>query len=188
MRICKGRKRFVLVFPTIGIAIKLPIIIWASNNLKRLVKLAFGRKVSFVEKLDCSFYLLFRGITDNWNEFQFYLRTRHPFVIPTYFSFFGLLNIQRAGEKLNKVTQENLIPQLFRLAVKYSGWVGSVLTGDGHHWETPANFCFWQGKLRILDYGSQHTQELIIAYGRRIQEDFDSSYRYNREEWLSHFR
>ena len=46
-------------------------------------------------------YLLFGGIMANWNEYLFYKETNNLFVMPTYFSFFGLINIQKRGQDIN---------------------------------------------------------------------------------------
>lgn len=43
---------------------------------------------------------LFAGIMTNWNEYRFYRRTKNPFLMPSYFSLFGLFNIQRKAEKI----------------------------------------------------------------------------------------
>ena len=183
MQVCIGENRIVLLFPVLKVAVKLPRIriVWASSIFKRLIQRACGKEVPLPMNVrGCLFNILLRGITDNWGEFWFFLRTRHPFALPTYFSLLGLLNVQRVGEKLDKTTRENLWGQLHDLTSEFPIRIGSCLYRDSHHWQNVGNFCFWRGRLQILDYGSRRTQELIIAYGNKILKGFDLNWRYHR--------
>ena len=44
---------------------------------------------------------LLSGIMANLQEWKFYRENKNPFCIPTLFSFFGLFNIQKKGEKID---------------------------------------------------------------------------------------
>jgi hypothetical protein len=64
-------------------------------------------KTLFLELVPCKQYeilslpyLLFGGIMANWNEYVFYKQTKNVFVMPTYFSLFGLVNIQKRGYEI----------------------------------------------------------------------------------------
>ncbi len=177
----RGRSRVVVIFPFFRIAIKLPII-------HLLVAM---RAVYYCIKSDkCWQYLqqdwgwsveqhigfkghLFLGIVANWNEFVFYQKTRDPFLQPTYFSFFGLFNIQRVDESY-LLNDEDLYHQLFKLT-------DGEVQNDSHHFENPHNFCFCDGSLRMLDYGSSKTRRIIAQYGTKIVDLFNPKYSWEEE-------
>ncbi len=146
MHFKKGYTRFVLVIPTLRIAFKFP-------NLRRP----------------------FHGITNNWLEFYFYLKTKHLFLQPTFFSFFGICNIQLYGEPCC-MEQGNFWEQLYGMTSCFPKDLGSALSRDGHHWEFQSNFCKAGEKLRIVDYGSKATQKLILEFGEKIYQNFSISF------------
>lgn len=181
MKFKKGHYRFVFVFPSLGIAIKFPIIrLWClvKNIVYLTVRMrweSLWREMS--SSIDFDFGLkglLFRGIVDNWREFLFFRKTRNIFLQPTYFSFFGLLNIQKTSEPcmLNYV---DLWCQLYELT-------GGKVFDDSHHFENPDNFCFANGKLMILDYGSKGTHGVINEFGAKIFESFDPAFSWEEKK------
>lgn len=112
--------------------------------------------------------LLFLGIADNLSEFFFYLRTRNTFLAPTFFSFFGLVNVQMAGRAVGTDGE------FFRV---WRVWIEEVLGSevlytDHHHLIVEKNFCVWRGQLRIVDYGAPVTQAVVTLYGEKIQKGF----------------
>ncbi len=175
MKIEKGWNRFVIVAPKFGIAIKLPII-HLFLSIKILVKLSliFEFRSIFLEMAlpisDRWSYKnrLFGGIVTNWREFIFYRRTKNPFLQPTYFSFLGLINIQKMGTPCD-ISYVDLWCQLLNLT-------DSGVMADNHHFENSDNFCFDSGKLKIHDYGSIVTQKVITEYGTKIYESFDPGF------------
>ena len=44
---------------------------------------------------------------------------------------------------------------------------------DNHHFANWRNFCFENGKIKIIDYGSTRTQKVIEPWGEKIMEDFN---------------
>ena len=178
MKIAKGKWRIVFVFPWFGIVIKIPVIRFYEGikpflkpkEWKRLK----GRTVLLKLMIKYRRPFLFGGLVNNWNEFWFYLKTRNPFLQPTYFSFFGLFNIQRYGEPCNLP-----IIDLWKCLYKITN--GEVFE-DSHTFGDPNNFCFYNGKLRIVDYGSRRTHPVIRRYGKRIIELFNSVFLERRKE------
>lgn len=158
MLIKKGKNRWVVIFPAVGLAMKFPII-----HLARALQQFFRQGFHNPYPGDISKSLtehLFQGMGDNWREFWFYLRHRHPFCQPTYFSLFGLCNIQRAGlpcgrsmqalwHEINEVTDG----QAFK---------------DAHHFCNPLNFCHINKQFKMLDYGHPKTQQIISQYGHQL--------------------
>ncbi len=105
MHIKKGFNRFVFVFPSLGFVVKFPRIYlwWFLRNFGKCFFKGqwrwIGRQFSFpIEAYGSWKRGIFKGIIDNWREFQFYQRTKHIVIEPTYFSLFGFINVQRYGE------------------------------------------------------------------------------------------
>ena len=167
MQIKKGNDRFVVLIPCLGIAVKFPYI-RICNTLEILFQNA-EPKLWGVLKTYCELpmfasgvrgfkRMLFNGLVANWCEFWFYQTTRHPFLQPTYFSFFGLFNIQRLGVA-SKIKKDDLWRKLMALTN------GNIID-DFHHFDNPENFCSKDGRLRILDYGDPICRKIILAYGQ----------------------
>lgn len=70
---------------------------------------------------------LFKGFFDNWLEFYYYQKIKSPFLQPTYFSLFGLMNIQKTGTKPN-ISPDNFLYQLLEITN------GEIIV-DGHVFE-----------------------------------------------------
>ena len=162
MMIERGKGRTVLVFR--GFVVKLAMIhpLLAVKTVFR-----YASKGYLLECLKWDTYaigsprrLLLRGITENWREFILYCQCRSPFLMPTYLSLFGLLNIQKAGCIL---TDDDVDPwsQLFEITN------GGILD-DRHTFEATGNFCIENGKLRIVDYGSIRAHRVLRQYGNKI--------------------
>lgn len=175
MKFRHGRYRFVFAFPLLGIAIKFPVIRLFSvawNIIKHLAHL----RVKYVWheamiEVDCYYGYrnwLFGGIVANWREFVFFRKTKHSFLQPTYFSLFGLFNIQKVAEPC-QLQAVDLWCQLYELT-------NGKVFADSHHFENPDNFCLAGGVLRILDYGSKRTHGVITEFGDKILNSFDPKF------------
>ena len=92
--------------------------------------------------------------------------------MPTYFSFFGLFNIQKRG-KLLDVNRKDLFQQLYDLT-------NGEVFDDSHAFANPANFCLQNGKLVMIDY-SKKSRNVLIKYGEKIQQEFNLSYSWEEE-------
>jgi len=161
-----------IVFIVWGLAIKFP-----KPHLVKLVKISFKR---IKERIFWS--LLFRfhhpldyesipncllgGIVLNFSEYLFYIKTRMQVLQPTYFSLFGLINIQKAGKPLG-VNKE-----------KFENWIESLGNGeaenDWHTFGNPENFCLsHDGQIRIVDYSESITHEILLVIGNEMINNFD---------------
>jgi hypothetical protein len=104
---------------------------------------------------------LLAGLNANWREYCFYKRSRNPFVWPTAFSFFGIINVQRIGTKCGYTTTE-VWKTLYRIA-------GNDLFADNHCFANSDNFCVSKDKkLRLLDYASEGSQKVVLQYGEQF--------------------
>ena len=180
MKVLRGRDRIAIIFPLIKMVIKLPQIhIFKSffqlygyakeNNWKGIII-----DWSWPLELKTGFKgLLFHGIAENWREFLFFFKTRNEFLQPTFFSFFGLFNIQLYGNPCG-MNYVDLWRQLIELT-DGRAWQ------DNHHFSNPDNFCYHSKKFRILDYGNPQCHEVINLYGKKIVKEFDPNYKKERK-------
>lgn len=176
MNIQKGSRRIVFVFPALGFVIKLPRIFigtvlrhtFNAFNIKEIRKSSkrIYREFKYpMEVRGLNRDLLCKGLYDNWHEYLFYRETYHVFVLPTYFSLFGLLNIQKYGKQ-----QEMSLGFIFG---QFKRITDEEVVIDGHHFIEWKNFCIEGGKIKILDYGSVKTQYLIWKWGEKMMEEFN---------------
>lgn len=182
MEIRKGETRVVVLLPLLRLAIKFPKI--HPFKAYRLFIRLMGRENrwemlkkywQFSPKAIGSFkYFLLNGLRANRQEFTFYRRTRNSFLNPTYFSLFGIFNVQPIGQPCPMIDVD-VWCQLYELTN------GKVFK-DSHCFANPRNFCHHKGRLRIIDYGSDGAQEVILEYGEKIYQSFDFSYTFPTQE------
>lgn len=170
-----GTTRTVYIFKYFVIKLPLIKIVKAYKHYMGLRKNESGRELMgrilqkrpFYETahlIDSVRGLLFTGIVHNWCEFWFCVKHGYPvYVAPTFFSFFGLFNIQKYGKRLDVDLWK------FRLAIdeitqKNSG-------KNAHVFYRPVNFCEIDGHVQCVDYGSHRTQEVLLKYGERIYNE-----------------
>lgn len=110
---------------------------------------------------------LFSGITSNWNEYAFYRETKNSFLMPTYFSFFGLINIQKKGEIIDFWGYR----ELFDYICDNSQNRNQPFC-DSHTFTEIGNFCLDQGKLRISDYGDRQVHNFLRLNGDNLFNNF----------------
>lgn len=172
MKIKKGSRRIVFIFPSLGFVIKIPKIllfrvlqhitidIWGGHKkyLKKWFKYSVDTWGGFKN-------LAYKGIHDNWHEYKFYSSNHNTFLQPTYFSLYGLLNIQKYGKQI-KMNGQILLPYFMNLT-ENEAWK------DNHHFFASKNFCFDGSNIKILDYGSKKTQKIISKWGEKIVKEFD---------------
>ena len=166
MKTVKGTTRIIIIFK--NFVVKLPII-----HFRRAIRSIWVnfRRGYLLECLSWDIYalfsprrLLFRGILENWREFCYYFRSRSPFLVPTYFSLFGIINFQKRGEK-TKNEYENLWHQLYYIT-------NGEIRVDSHTFENSDNFCDEDGNLMIVDYGNIRIHGVLDKYGNKIFKDF----------------
>ncbi|MFM2374801.1 MAG: hypothetical protein RLZZ234_796 [Candidatus Parcubacteria bacterium] len=110
---------------------------------------------------------LFHGLVSNWRERRYYKESdgaRRKLLQPTYFSLFGLLNIQKHGAPMT-VNGELVYKAYFDV-------VGPPVNKDGHHFFCASNFHHTGEGVVFLDYGSLVTQDILTKYGEEIQRRF----------------
>lgn len=111
-------------------------------------------------------YLL-AGIMANLQEFYFSLFCHNDFAMTTYFSFFGLFNIQKKGDKIDFWSSDDL----WNYVCKNSVYCNQPYC-DSHVFTNVDNFCISKGKLKICDYGSRNVREFLNINGDRLFSRF----------------
>lgn len=113
-------------------------------------------------------YLLFRGVVANTSEFIFYLRNRNnPFLIPTYFSLFGIINIQPLQRDV--CTSKD---KVFQHLAKFTEF-NELFKHGPHTFAEESNFCVNKdGKLCVLDYAGKGAQNMFLKYGQQFNSKF----------------
>jgi len=179
MHIAKGTTRVVVCFPEIALVIKIakpkPFSllseVWCELKFSyRVRKWRRLRRLFFCQKEDdILVYTLLNGIWQNRLERRMWRSTSSSFLEPTYFSFFGLVNIQRFGNELTESFQDSLWWQLCELT-------NEEVFGDGHHFSNPSNFSYRNGHIRMTDYGGSGVWEIVEKYGDIIVKRYNPSY------------
>jgi hypothetical protein len=181
LQIKKGSRRIVILFPELGFVLKLPRI-RLKSFLKQIpytiTKKEVIKKELFKWTVDTHATMrqyIFLGIASNWREFVFYRQTRHPFCVPTLFSFFGLFNLQKYVT-ICSFKPDTLWCQFQELTNCHMFDFGS------HHFTMPENFTFESGKIMMLDYGDLKVHEFIRKHGEMVMEKFDPNYNWENRK------
>lgn len=152
--------RRIFLFPKLGIVIKIPRFYWKKGLVRFIWEYKRNCPLHRTEDqlLSCR-QLWTKGLRDNWMEFIFFWQYRKPFLQPTLFSFFGFINIQLYGEILSEEEFEraDIWSQFLDLTNKEH-------LNDNHHFENGANFCVVNSHLRMIDYGSPKTRNILIKW------------------------
>ncbi len=160
-----GRNRLVLLFPLVVIVIKFPKIFlrdaiksfWYSVKRRDFINLI--KELTLPIEADEIKFSLFQGISENLREFKC-----SGFLFQkTYFSLFGLLNIQKYGKPVSETVDVWHI--LYSIATEEQK---DLLMKDIHHLSQNNNFCIDDGILKLCDYGGKKTKKVVSELG----EDF----------------
>lgn len=172
IRVSRGKWRTALVISGLGIALKLSNVrigvLWRRYKSIRSVK---DLKLTIVDELNgwylpaSIFSCLFGGWLMNFREFFFsFSYGSSSLVLPTYFSFFGLMNIMPAGEEC---TLPDL--QIWEAALT----VAEFKELDPHTWSNSKNFIRdRKGRLRLADYGDSRTRQALCLYREGFERAF----------------
>lgn len=162
IHISKGTSRITILMDFVPtVVLKIPRIRFR-EGFRVLVadRRKWGRKETWDENVWWSIgFCFYKGILENWREYTFYRKTKHAFLQPTWFSFLGLINIQKRGTDFGHTADQ------FYLSIHEA--TDGECTRDAHHFSNSDNFCVSDG-VRILDYGSLRTQSIIEKHGNKI--------------------
>lgn len=168
MKMKSGTTRKVLILWIF--AIKYPKIIWRDGIIHEpcagKIIISSGQKTRWKARLR----RLLLGMKSNWAEYIFYWKHRLPILMPTYFSLFGLLNIQLAGQEtgFSSEVDLSLYQQISKICES-----DIEIHNDIHVFGCIDNFCRSGDRLIIVDYAGSKTQNILQKWGDRIFEKFD---------------
>ncbi|MFC1622445.1 hypothetical protein ACFL1Y_00405 [Patescibacteria group bacterium] len=165
MEIKEGKNRKVIIVN--GLAIK-----FAKIKIKKCIlqikKAIEHKNIKFVLRLPYSDIRfnnprksLFKGIMDNFSEFLFFIKKRYSILAPTYFSFFSLVNIQKAGKKIS------INKEVFRVEIEEKLGSGNFYKNP-HTFRNKNNFCILNNQIKIHDYADKKTQKVLDNFRDRI--------------------
>ncbi len=108
------------------------------------------------------------GIKPNIQEYKFYKKTKNIFAIPTYFSLFGLINIQKRGQEINFWDSKDVWDYInLNSQNEHQPWC------DHHTLSEIANFCINENnQLQIVDYGNKALEPFLILNGEKLFKNF----------------
>lgn len=113
-------------------------------------------------------YYLMMGILPNIQERRFYRQTRNQFVMSTYFSLFGLVNIQKRGEQINFWNGEDIFRYLC-----YNSQNRNQPHIDGHTLCEIENFVLDDdGHIKLVDYGNKQVGSFLELNGENLYNNF----------------
>lgn len=191
----EGTSRIVVIVPKLGIVLKIARINLLKAIFLILIAFGFERGFQFNKVIKIKVwlrqrkyyfkhgifgptirapepslsYFLFRGLACNLSEFIYYLRNRNNnFLIPTYFSIFGIVNIQSLQKDVC-----NSDDKVFQHLTKFTER-NELFKHSPHTFAEQSNFCVdKEGKLCVLDYAAKGLQKMAKKYGDRFHSPFE---------------
>jgi len=113
-------------------------------------------------------YYLLAGILANINERRFYKKTKNPFVMPTYFSFLGFVNIQKRGRKIEFWDDGDVFSFLCQNSANRN-----QPHIDGHTLAEIKNFVVDDDShLKLVDYGNRQVCPFLEMNGENLYRNF----------------
>jgi len=174
----------VIKFPAIRLKGAIASFYYFSPGFINFIKWCFGKqpKPDILESWFWSYLelgtpvnLLFRGVMANIWERRLYRKTKNQFLVPTYFSLLGLINVQKAGAPLI-MKSDDLWCQIVNLTSRNEAFC------DSHTFNEPSNFCWIDGHLMLADYGNSKCHEFIEKYSSRLYWRFSINYSWEEEK------
>lgn len=166
-----GKTRIVFIFEKI--VIKIPRLFKNSNKVKKEDYNNFKKTIG-----------LFGNMIINFNEFIFYLLFRPNFCLPTYFSFFGLFNIQKRGinvvdvwqdtekykisENLVKNKLDFLVKTYYRLLLKRKSKDQIHIPLIAHNILSPNSLYFNKDQIQLADYGDLCVIRFLLIFKDKL--------------------
>lgn len=193
MKVEQGTSRIALIVSNIVFKFAKPLFCFGvMENRRFLVVYLCGIAIRIPEKRGhptISRYLFIGvgggGIKSNLSEYSFYCKNKSFFVAPTYFSFFGFVNICKKADtdSVRKMAIDSkrdkhvVLDQIQKIiGSKFRDCLPGLTIDEiwdmGHHLHTLRNYGKINDKLVLVDYPGFIVQELIRRYGEKISREF----------------
>lgn len=163
-----GCRRYVIVIGP-WIALKFPRIrLWLAVNVLR-DDIKNGNMLNKFQKYDYRYagtiqHAVLAGLMENWKEFVYWRRFGFDWLVPTYFSLFGLVNVQKAGEEFDFDKNGIFWSQIS----EHFG--DKVYEGDEHAFAEDENYVLIDSQVRLVDYGNFRNEDFFAKYEERLRE------------------
>lgn len=172
-----GKTSIVIVFPRLGFVLKVARIDkFRIRRIFRYIRMLFTEPKSknFSSKFaQLNFRLdnfAIGGIYANIRERRLWKRTKNPFLLPTWFSLFGVMNICPYAK--NVLTREQYNSSKFPLQLDIFSELWSQV--EGHTFARATNFCVDDlGKVKLIDYGFKHCEKVIRHCGQGLYDNLN---------------
>lgn len=173
-----GKTRIVIAFPRMGFVLK--VARFSFKGLKKIPVIIWKRMLSPVPKdmrstsriASCSSALEFfslGGVYANTREVFAWITTRSPFLCPTYFSFFGFVNVMPHEKRI--LTTAEYDSSSFATQLNY---YSQLWTHGGHTFEKSHNFSVDEnGKVRLIDYGFKFSRLIAKRHVNDLYNNID---------------
>lgn len=102
----------------------------------------------------------FDSLITNWNEWMVWTASPECFMAPTFFSFFGIVNIQKRGTPVTQAEVDANHPFRHLLWNESLDFVFDMTQAP--------NFCKIDGRICIVDYGSKESFRLFSQKISRV--------------------
>jgi hypothetical protein len=114
--------------------------------------------------MDC----LLNGLKENLREAQCYMHTRHNLLVRLYLPLI-LVNVYHKESGVGCFTfgGDELCSVVWETGDRE---YGHAFISCGHTFDSPNNFSFDGNCVKILDYGEEGFENLLIRYGDRIEK------------------
>ncbi len=152
LRLSWGTTRFVVLVGRVAIKVARPRPLWVLRRLLVywVTGVANPRLLAYADDpLKSGFRHLFAGVVANWREYQLWRESPRSFLVPTVCSFWGIVNVQKRGEKIRKDDLAELHPFRALLLNLPADAIGDMTKAE--------NFCHYEGRVCLVDYGDTET-------------------------------
>lgn len=157
----KGLRLFISLFNEIQMSFK-------EKDFRHVKHFCKWRIFAHYERPESLGYWWLRGILANVNEFRYFVfNSRNPLMVPTYFSLFGLVNIQPLVIPKAKGYGANKIWNLCYAATDIENEMRDC---DTHAWEDQNFTQAKDGTIALFDYGSSRAWPMVKKYGDRFSK------------------
>jgi hypothetical protein len=104
---------------------------------------------------------LFKGIAANWREARLSAQLQDV-VVPTRFSFLGILNIQDTADQSRRVDVSFIWGEIYGQIGKEE--MDRDFPALSHAFAHPENYGFHEGRPKLLDYGNKRIGEFLLSH------------------------
>ncbi|OYV63678.1 MAG: hypothetical protein B7X03_00765 [Parcubacteria group bacterium 21-58-10] len=161
MKVLWGSERCVLAFPKLGFVLKFPGLhraswVWGPHWKEETLRWKMLKWLSQA-------YFFGRGaVAQNRRERKTWGALHDSFLAPTYFCFFGLVNIQRYYRSAQGTELGHKLSSQIREVFRSDR---NVVAVDAHSWFQIANYSVQPGGVLCkLDYGGENDLEVLRRF------------------------